>query len=489
MRNRPEGDIWEIKDNDAESQHYGKIFRFDFSFTASQSIKDLLKDYIWDNHRAGNRTLSTLYNYLNNFRTKFNKFAEQRNITSLANLNNNNMDDFLSFLHTSITNTKKPMSYKYQKACLDTLKSIIHWGQIHSPNAVPDTEIFTGNEYLGVNKRLKIDYIPDDMVQKINEALKEEENPYIRYGVIILQATGMRIGDLVNLTIDCIEPHLISGYTIKWFNHKSRKEKKSMPVRPECAVAVGKLLEYTKKLRELADEADKNCLFIYRERIYALDSGKNKVARVNVMNFIHCLKTFVRRNNILGTNGELYNLKTHQFRRTLGTDMLSKGISLNVIQEVLDHADPSITKRFYARVKDKERMETFRGIGIIGNINLLDASIFDNKDEMEWFEVNRNKGACMSDGYCTKPITEGKVCERLLKRQKCYTCSRYVTTPEFLDAHKNHLNSLERQISENLIYGGHYAEHFMPTIEVLKVIIERLEVLQSERKVSETYTN
>ncbi|WP_153042956.1 hypothetical protein [Clostridium coskatii] len=67
----------------------------------------------------------------------------------------------------------------------------------------------------------------------------------------------------------------------------------------------------------------------------------------------------------------------------------------------------------------------------------------------------------------------------VIKRQRCYTCSRYITTPEYLEAHKNHLASLGGQVAEGAIYGEHYAEHFGPIIEVLKVIIERLEELQN----------
>jgi len=193
------------------------------------------------------------------------------------------------------------------------------------------------------------------------------------------------------------------------------------------------------------------------------------------------ISNFIKRNNILNSNGELYNLTSHQFRRTLGTDMLSKGTNINVIQQVLGHADPSITKRFYADVKDKERAEIFKNIGIIGNINQLDESSFNNTKEMKWFKANKDKGACMCDGYCTKPIVDGKICDRLLKRQKCYTCKRYITTPKYLEAHKKHLADLERQVAEGaIIYGKHYADHFMHTIEVLKVIIERLEVLQND---------
>ena len=151
-----------------------------------------------------------------------------------------------------------------QRISLVTLKSIIRWCQLHRPNDVPTTEIFTGNEYIGVNRKLKIDFIPDDVVEQINEALKTEENPYLKYGIIILQSTGMRIGDLLKLRIDCIKPHLISGYTIEWTQHKGRKDKEPMPVRSECVAAIEKLIEITAELRSEADEKDKDTLMIWR---------------------------------------------------------------------------------------------------------------------------------------------------------------------------------------------------------------------------------
>ena len=85
----------------------------------------------------------------------------------------------------------------------------------------------------------------------------------------------------------------------------------------------------------------------------------------------------------------------------------------------------------------------------------------------------------MCDGYCTKPICNGEICDRLLKRQKCYTCSRYITTPEYLETHRKHLAELERQLAEGDIYGEHYKDHFIPTIETLKIIIDRLEALKN----------
>ena len=479
MASRPDGDVWNVVDNDKDSQHYGRNFKFDFSYISSEEIKDVVKDYVWQNYRVGNKSLNTLYHEVNALFFQFIRFADIRNITSLKGLTNTDVDHFISYLHTTISErTKKPFGTDTQRQCLKALKSVVYWCRIHRPNDVPATEIFTGNEYIGINRKLKIDFIPDDVVAQINEALKKEENPYLKYGIIILQSTGMRIGDLLKLRIDCIKPHLISGYTIEWTQHKGRKDKAPMPVRSECVAAIEKLIEITAELRDEADEKDKDTLMIWR---VPMGKGAGKVMPISQKTFGNAwFDKFIKDNNIKDANGDYYNLTSHQFRRTLGTDMFSKGTNINVIQQVLGHSDPSVTKRFYADVKEKERAEVFKSVGVIGNINQIQSSAFDNVSEFEWFKANKDKcvaGLC--DGYCTKPVTDGNICPRLLKRQKCYTCIRYITTPEYLEAHKQHLANLEKQVEEGAIYGEHYAEHFIPTIEVLKVIIERLEGLQN----------
>ncbi len=482
MAGRPDGDVWNIVDNDKDSQHYGKNFKFDFSYISSEEIKDVVNDYVWQNYRVGNKTLSTLYNEINSYFWLFIQYCRSREIDTLRDLDNVDVDNYISFLRTYISDkTSKPLTYNSQKIRLDCLKSVIRWCQIHRPNDVPTTEIFTGSEYIGINRKVKIDFIPDDVVAQINEALKKEENPYLKYGIIILQSTGMRIGDLLKLRIDCIEPHLISGYTIEWTQYKSRKNKVPIPVRSECVAAIEKLIEITAELRDKCVEKDKDILLINTIKSgnqYGSEAGK--ICAISQGTFQWWLETFIRDNNIKDANGDYYKLTSHQFRRTLGTDMLSKGTNINVIQQVLGHSDPSVTKRFYADVKDKERAEVFKSVGVIGNINQIQSDAFDNVSEFEWFKANKDKcvaGLC--DGYCTKLVTDGNICPRLLKRQKCYTCSRYITTPEYLEAHKQHLANLEKQLEEGAIYGEHYAEHFIPTIEVLKVIIERLEGLQS----------
>lgn len=479
MAGRPKGDVWNLVDNDKQSINYRQSFKFDFSYISSEEIKDVLKEYVWHNYRVGNKTLSTLYRCVQTNFTYFILFANTRNITSFKQLTNNDIDDFLSYLRTMVSPyTQKPLSISSQRTYLETSKSVIRWCQLHRPDDAPAVEIFTGSEYVGVNRKLKIDFIPDEVVEQINNVIDEEDNPYLKNGIIILQSTGMRIGDLMKLRIDCVKPHPINGYTMEWFQHKGRKPRNPLPVPTKCVEAVKELIDITSGIRDEADEDDKRLLMIRKAKA-GKKSGQVYVPTTRV--FTDWLQGFVEKYDIKDVNGAPYHLVSHQFRRTLGTDMLSQGTNINVIQDTLGHSDPAITKRFYADVKDKERAETFKGIGIIGNINQIQSDMFDNEQEHKWFKENTQKCvAGLSDGYCTKPVMDGNICPRLLKRQKCYTCSRYITTPEYLDAHKQHLANLEKMVQEGSIYGEHYAEHFTPTIEVLKNIIDKLEELQND---------
>lgn len=112
MAGRPDGDVWNIVDNDSDSQHYGRNFKFDFSYISSEEIKDVVKDYVWQNYRVGNKTLSTLYNEISSYFWLFIQYCRSRKIDTLRDLDNVDVDNYISFLRTYISDktSKKIMS-------------------------------------------------------------------------------------------------------------------------------------------------------------------------------------------------------------------------------------------------------------------------------------------------------------------------------------------------------------------------------------------
>ncbi len=474
----PLGLVWRLVDTDIHSQHFGASFRFDFSYITNEEMRHIVQQFVWKNHLTQNRTLSTLHGKLSVFK-HFYAFACSRGVFSFKEMSNDTVTAFLSYLRTTVPeNSQTALSYSTQKCCLDSLKAIVRWGQIHMPDMFPSCEIFTGQEYRSINKNLKIDFIPDSVISQVNKALLREENPYIKYGIIICECTGMRSGDMLLLEKTCIEPHPINGYLMKWYEHKKRKDRTPIPITSECATAVSRLLEITDPLREDADASINNRLFIYQP---AAGRNRGRICSVSRQQMMRWLKDFVRENDITDSDGTLYDLTFHKFRRTLATDMFSKGINIKVIQEALGHISATTTRRYYADVKDKERTEMFDQIGILGNIRDINGSLIPNIQEFQWFLHNMDGAARMCDGYCSKPVNGNELCERLLKRQKCYTCSRYITTLDDIEYHKKHLQELESMVKNNL-YGDHFGSHFSLTIRTLKEIIQRLEALRNENK-------
>ncbi|MCK8823900.1 site-specific integrase [Fuchsiella alkaliacetigena] len=469
----PKGDEWKLVDKDKNSTYYNKSFNFDFSFIASDEIKEVVKGYVWRNYREGNKSLNYLYNRMLGLKY-FNNFAMSNNINSLKKLTYNDIESFLSFLKTRISKrTKKPLSYRSQRIYFNSIKYIIRWGQVYMPNKVPNKEIFTGNEFTGVNKKVKTKFIPDEVTKQINLALKDEENIYIKYGLVILQSTGMRLSDLLKLEVDCLQEHLISGWTLTYYDHKNRKQRSEIPIPNECVIAIQKLIEETKEIREQADKKIKNNIFIHKPDRGSKAGQINSIPKIT---YYQWLNKFVENRSITGKDGKLYNLTAHQFRRTLATDMYSKGADLLAIRDMLGHSSALTTSKHYADIKDKDRAETFDKIGILGDIDNVNEEVISDKEKLEWFKENKDKGARMCDGYCTNPIENGEICDRLEKKKKCYTCKHYITTPEYLESHRKHLRELQEELDNN-IYGQHYADHIIPTIEILKEIIRRLEEL------------
>ena len=484
MNNMPKGNVWNLYDNDNKSLYYGRSFRFDFNKYKAEKIRQLIKNYVWQNYKAGTIVVRSIYTHFTNFHY-FNAFSIENKIESLINIDNDTVDEYMTFLRLyKMARNGRPLKYDTQAGVFSTFKNIVHWGQMYVPNLVPNREIFSGNEYTRASSKHKIEYIPDGVLEQIQNALKTEENPYIKYGLIILMSTGVRSSELVNLKVGCVTPHILKGYTLTLYDFKNRRDIRKMPIPPICAEAIKKLEELTAELREEADEKLKEHLFLHRTSKCSIS---NEIRAIRDRSFLHWINGYVSRgrkyyegfmdrHNITGPDGKIYKIRIHQFRTTVATDMFSKNVDLKVIQEFLRHTSPDTTKKYYADSKDIDRAKIFEKINIIGNIDNVSDNIFADKKELDWFDKNKQKVAKMCDGYCAMPFDKGKICERLLKHQKCYTCSRYITTPEYLESHKKHLAELEAELANN-IYGSHYANHLLPTIEILKVIIERLEAM------------
>jgi integrase len=468
----PTDDKWTITESNSLSSHFGEIFRFDFSLIKQTEIKELIKSYIWRNYRGNNRELVTLCKHVGYFK-HFMNFAKLHGIESLKDIENNHVDLYLSYLNTVINKkTGTPLKRKSKKNSLDVLKSIVRWGQLNMPGYVPKGEIFTGSEFIGINRKSRIKVISDEGKEQIKKALLDEKNVYLKSGIIILRDTAMRISDLLGLKTDCIQLHKITGdMQISWWDYKNRKMVKPRPASNEVCLAVKDLMEHTDSIRKKVPDSLKNYLMLYLEK---RGKSQGQVKLINYHGFRGYLKNFIKKNHINDTSGELLKLTTHMFKRTLASDMANAGKNPVVIFEILNHSSYETSLKHYIKQSDKAYTESLKGF-VVGNVNAIAGSI-KNKNDREYFEKNIEK-LRLADGYCTKPIPDPQkktLCKKLINRTTCYQCARFVTTPEYLGFLKEYKRELESSVSNNQFF-AHYKKHFEKPLQLIECYIRKLE--------------
>ena len=171
MASRPDGDVWNIVDDDKDSQHYGRNFKFDFSYISSEEIKDVVKDYVWQNYRVGNKSLYTLYCEVNTRFFQFIRFADTRNITSLKGLTNTDVDHFISYLYTTISErTKKPFGMSF----ILSLRAISKASPLDDVVAVKKDKIQLKDEKIAT-LREQVKKLEDDKKKLIVQLVDYEE--------------------------------------------------------------------------------------------------------------------------------------------------------------------------------------------------------------------------------------------------------------------------------------------------------------------------
>lgn len=183
-------------------------------------------------------------------------------------------------------------------------------------------------QYICINPSLKIK--PAKVEHKLGKVITSEQRELIRCActnerdlsiVDLLYSSGMRISELVSLNRSDINFQTLTA-TVYGKGKKERVIYFSAP----CKVHLQKYLQ---------SRSDNNeALFVgYRK--------PNN--RLSIDGIQHMLKNLCTSPELKGIN-----LSPHVFRRSVGTDMLNKGATLEIVAEKLGHVNMQVTKDCYA---------------------------------------------------------------------------------------------------------------------------------------------
>jgi integrase len=271
-------------------------------------------------------------------------------------------------------------------------------------------------------------YIPSTVLDQLNEHLHEMKPAWMRK-VLILQECGMRINELLQLTLDCLSQDARGVFYLRYLQGKVRCEN-AIPVSQEIARVVQEQQE------SVRGRGRPSSLLFPSERGRPIRQASFSQV-INHLAFTHQIKD---------ATGKLFRFQSHQFRHTVGTRMINLGVPHHIIQRYLGHKGPEMTSR-YAHIHDstmREKLSEYLAgtlVDVTGK-KVVEETANDTA-ELQWFTRNVLAQA-LTNGYCAIPTVAGP-CPH---PNACLNCAHFRTDITFIDVHRSELRETERVIAK-----------------------------------------
>lgn len=243
---------------------------------------------------------------------------------------------------------------------------------------------------------------------------------------------GMRASELLTLRENCISYDTDGTPWITYYMSKMHKEHR-VPTNADVSDAVKSQIE----LASLVSDP--------RGDRYIFRTPKGILQYQRITSEVHKLSRNVP---ITDSTGNVYLINFHQFRHTVGTNMINSGVPVTSVQKYLGHESPEMTM-VYAHIHDSTLKADFEKLiknKLYGNYtnndhpNNLDSTF---KADMEWFKYNLHKNA-LPNSYCLHHPKQGNCPHANI----CLTCPKFVTTKKYETVLSEQLSMVEKLIED-----------------------------------------
>ena len=181
--------------------------------------------------------------------------------------------------------------------------------------------------------------LPPAVDRDLMAAVAQLDDDFARTAIVVLRATGMRIGELLDLELDCLVQFGTHGTWLKVPVGKLGTER-MVPLDPEPLAALDAWIGRRGRQRPLPHPRDgRLCDFVFTER------GRRPSAHRVRKGLQHA----VRIARLTGPGGQPLRVVPHQLRHTFGTSLVNAGMGLPALMALLGHVTPEMTLR-YARL-------------------------------------------------------------------------------------------------------------------------------------------
>ncbi len=478
-------DVWDLTPFITAKTTKNSHKKINFDFIKNQDMKFTVKHYAY--YKLGQIKPKSVFNYIQGRLPTFIEYCTLNNINSFNEITK---DIFLSYALWLKEDRKLANQSGYTSTKI--VEEIIKIGQIKGWN-VPQNNIFvdfTFNELWDLKKSLKENKtkpIPEDIFDKILQCALKEKNILTKAGIIIQSQIGLRINEVLSIRQGCVHT-TNDGYD--YMEVTLSKTEKGEPIIHKVFInelvknVIVELEEYTKDLRE---ESGLKELFLVRNwgiQVLKVQGWGEKR-----------LPNFIKRWDIRDNKGNLYPLKSHQFRATFVRELIKQKVPIAHIMKQFSHVSMEMTSH-YLTLQEEEVKEIYSDM-ILGKDSKIAGlrakeikakldEQFKGKTEQEIDEIISNLSKSMS----FNPLPTG-VCLYDFRRGNCsdgdgcffYNCPNYVTEVKFYPVLKQELDLIEKEMERYKELGQQRSwERQYVKYKYLKPLVDSLEEQINEEK-------
>jgi integrase len=178
--------------------------------------------------------------------------------------------------------------------------------------------------------------LPPGVDRDVMAAVARLDDRFARVGIGLLRATGMRVGELLDLELDCIVDFDNRGTWLRVPIGKLGTER-MVPLDPDTIELFDEWTRHRGPHRSLPHPRDGHATdFVFCERGRRL--GKHRLSQG--------LHAAVASAGLTDHAGRPLHVTLHQLRHTFGTSLVNAGMNLPALMALLGHVTPEMTLRY-----------------------------------------------------------------------------------------------------------------------------------------------
>ncbi|TGU69924.1 hypothetical protein E4633_20240 [Geomonas terrae] len=295
------------------------------------------------------------------------------------------------------------------------------------------------------------EYIPEEIVLQL--LLHKTELPIeVNRCLTIMMEMGLRYLDAVmieegGLTYDDdIEMHILKYIPQKTKNHRVRR---GLSLYHEVGVqdldVVRALLEQERASEALRAETGTKLIFVKK--------SSDESSKVNVLSahgFTHPIRMLIAKHNITDHDGNLWDFKSHQCRKTVAVVMVENKARPIEVRQFLGHLDQKTTDGIYAEVRKLRQGELnheFFEKKFRAQVPQKQLSKFSEEERRVLYTEFALGQRDVELGRCVKHASEGP-CSKRPGETNCATCKNLCTGPQFKPKWLSLVESQRRETAE-----------------------------------------